>query len=281
MTGTLTTAIPRDEYQAILLGEIGCERQIERMLEYTTGSDRLHTAYSFALMGPDHSARVVSEQLAPFVADQADSWPCWATSNHDVRRTASRWLQAGESTASQRALEGYAVLLATLLGTPCIYQGEELGLPEADLAFEDLVDPPDITFWPEFKGRDGCRTPMVWTQDAPYAGFSDHKPWLPVVAEHLDKAADLQQKTPSSLYSFYRRLLKWRQQHAVARRGTFCFLASEPGVIAYQRSLDDRELVVHINLGDTEVQLAPLRGELQFGSDTRVLKPGDYRVALV
>jgi hypothetical protein len=55
MTGTLTTAIPRDEYQAILLGEIGCERQIERMLEYTTGSDRLHTAYSFALMGPDHS----------------------------------------------------------------------------------------------------------------------------------------------------------------------------------------------------------------------------------
>ncbi len=50
----------------------------------------------------------------------------------------------------------------TQRGSVCIYEGEELGLTEADIAFEDLQDPYGIQFWPEFKGRDGCRTPMVW-----------------------------------------------------------------------------------------------------------------------
>ena len=53
-------------------------------------------------------------------------------------------------------------LLTSLRGSVCIYQGEELGLTEADIPFERLQDPYGIAFWPEFKGRDGCRTPMPW-----------------------------------------------------------------------------------------------------------------------
>jgi alpha-glucosidase len=66
-------------------------------------------------------------------------------------------------------------LVASLRGTACICQGEELGLPEAELNFSQLRDPYGIAFWSNFKGRDGCRTPMPWTQGTG-AGFSDAKP---------------------------------------------------------------------------------------------------------
>ncbi len=91
----------------------------------------------------------------------ADGWACWAFSNHDVMRHATRW---NLSPPPQRA---FATLLMCLRGSVCLYQGEELGLPEADVAFEDLQDPYGIEFWPEFKGRDGCRTPMVWETSQP------------------------------------------------------------------------------------------------------------------
>jgi len=269
-----------DAYKAILLGEIGCERQIERMLEYTLGDDKLHTAYSFAFMGPDHSAKFITEQVSPFVAHQTESWPCWATSNHDVKRTASRWLVKGDAQASRVALEGYAVLLATLFGTPCIYQGEELGLTEADLAFEDLVDPPGITFWPEYKGRDGCRTPMVWSAEAPNAGFSTAKPWLPVSPDHLDRSVDLQRADATSLHAFYMSLLKWRKQTPIARRGEFSFVDTQGPVLAYERTQQGQTLRVDINLGDQPAAIAPLNGELCFGVAGEQLKPGEYRVML-
>ncbi len=87
----------------------------------------------------------------------ADGWACWAFSNHDVVRHATPL--AACRPPPQRM---FATLIMCLRGSVCLYQGEELGLPEADVAFEDLHDPYGIEFWPEFKGRDGCRTPMVW-----------------------------------------------------------------------------------------------------------------------
>ena len=63
-------------------------------------------------------------------------------------------------------------MILTLKGSACLYQGEELGLTEAELSFEDLQDPYGIKFWPKFKGRDGCRTPMVWDSKTAQAGFS-------------------------------------------------------------------------------------------------------------
>src|SRR5690606_5593907 len=93
-----------------------------------------------------------------------DGWACWAFSNHDVARHVSRW------SLSAEAARAYLVLLMCLRGSVCIYQGEELGLPEAELAFEDLRDPYGIEFWPAYKGRDGCRTPMPWDPDERHAG---------------------------------------------------------------------------------------------------------------
>ena len=91
-------------------------------------------------------------------AAAADGWACWAFSNHDVERHATRWsLDAAQ-------LRVYLALLLSLRGSVCLYQGEELGLTEAYVPYEDLQDPYGKRFWPKFRGRDGCRTPMVWLE---------------------------------------------------------------------------------------------------------------------
>ena len=144
------------------------------------GDDRMQMCYAFEFLSPKRltPARVV-ETFDALDAAAPDGWACWAFSNHDVVRHITRW------GLSIDAAKAYATLLMCLRGSACLYQGEELGLPEADIAFEDLQDPYGIEFWPEFKGRDGCRTPMVWQSDNQTGGFSTGKPWLPVPAEHL------------------------------------------------------------------------------------------------
>jgi alpha-glucosidase len=267
-----------DNYDAILLGEIGCDNQIDRMLEYTWGEDRLHTAYSFALMGDRYDADFIKSQLSPFVLNQDQSWPCWATSNHDVKRTASRWLPEGKSVAPSTYLQSYAVMLMTMLGTPCIYQGEELGLTEAELAFEDLVDPPGITFWPEYKGRDGCRTPMVWNKDE-NAGFSSCKPWLPVPSEHKSLDMSAQINDQESLLNFYRKLLKWRQKHSCISSGTFEFIHTVgENVLAFKRYDTEAEVQVFINFGKEPEVLAATTGTVVFGTKGDTLAPGEHKV---
>ena len=166
------------------MGEVGDEtRSLETVAAYTAGGERLHMCYTFDLLGPNFSPAHIRACVENFESAVADGWVCWAFSNHDVMRHVSRWTRPGEDPDK---VAGFAIaLLACLRGSICLYQGEELGLEEAEIAFEDLRDPYGIRFWPGFKGRDGCRTPMVWEAAAPNAGFSSGKPWLPVPAQPL------------------------------------------------------------------------------------------------
>jgi alpha-glucosidase len=156
----------------------------------------------------------------------------------------------------------------SLRGSVCLYQGEELGLTEADLAFEDLRDPYGIRFWPEFKGRDGCRTPMVWQAGAKNGGFSTAKPWLPVPAEHLAWAVDTQQGDENSLLEHYRRFLAFRRAHPALVKGDIEFLPSEGDTIAFTRGYGNERLVCVFNLGrrpaavdlGADVKVLPLAG---------------------
>ena len=148
-------------YGAAAVGEVGdAQRGLEIMGEYTRGDDLMQMCYAFEFLSDTQptAARIV-EVMQDVDRVAADGWACWAFSNHDVMRHTSRW---NLSTGAQRM---FITLIMALRGSVCIYQGEELGLPEAELRFEDLQDPYGIEFWPEFKGRDGCRTPMVWDAD--------------------------------------------------------------------------------------------------------------------
>ncbi|MEO0911990.1 MAG: alpha-amylase family glycosyl hydrolase, partial [Pseudomonadota bacterium] len=209
------------------VGEVGDEaRSLKTMAEYTANGDRLHMCYSFDLLSPAFSVEHIRGCVEDFEGasrtfSSGSSWPCWAFSNHDVMRHLSRW---SDEPAAQSALATLAgPLLLSLKGSVCLYQGEELGLTEADIAFEDLTDPYGINFWPEFKGRDGCRTPFPWEADAQHAGFSSVKPWLPVPSEHQARAADTQIQKAGSTAAVYREFIAFRKQQAALISGEVTF----------------------------------------------------------
>jgi alpha-glucosidase len=138
-------------------------------------------------------------------------------SNHDAPRVASRWAQGDEGRSRQ-----LLALLLALRGTVFIYQGEELGLTQSEISFDQLQDPYGKAHWPRDKGRDGCRTPMPWLAGAPNAGFSNSdSTWLPVDPAHQARAVDVQEADAASCLQLTRRLLALRREHPALRLGSF------------------------------------------------------------
>ncbi|MEC9462682.1 MAG: alpha-glucosidase family protein [Pseudomonadota bacterium] len=229
------------------VGEVGDgARSLKTVAAYTSGGDKLHMCYTFDLLGPDFTPSHIRQCVESFQRQVRDGWVCWAFSNHDVTRHVSRFVQQPQERDAVAKLA--MSVLAALRGSICLYQGEELGLPEADLAFEDLRDPYGIRFWPAFKGRDGCRTPMVWEKGKKQAGFSSAKPWLPVPVEHQALSVDAQEKSPQSVLAHYRATLAFRKTHPALIDGDMEFLATNEDVLVFTRSKGDERLLFVFNL---------------------------------
>lgn len=238
-----------DEYpDTTMVGEIGDDDGLARMAQYTSGGDKLHMAYCFDLLGKQRSAPFLHALFTRFLDIVGDGWPCWALSNHDCVRLATRW---GGDHPDERLLRLAAAMQMSIRGTPCIYQGDELGLPEADIAYEELQDPFGITMWPKFKGRDGCRTPMPWASGALHAGFTPGKPWLPVSPAHLPLAVDRQ--GAGSLMAFYAQLLHWRRTQPALVKGSMVMLPAHDQVLAFVRNHGDARVLCAFNFSGEAV----------------------------
>jgi len=258
------------------LGEIGGADSLARMIEYTQGAHRLHTAYSFALLGDRPDPAYIAGCLAPWsdaATGATQAWPSWAVSNHDTPRVASRWgAGAGGSfafggTATQAAVPGpgggpplHLALLAALRGTIFLYQGEELGLPQSEIAFEHLQDPFGKAHWPLNQGRDGCRTPFPWSATAGSAGFTTGRPWLPLAPAHRALAVDVQDGNPQSTLAFTRTLLDVRRRHVALRLGSFEVDRADEALLVVRRRCDGDALWLAFNLGHAALRVpAPHR----------------------
>ncbi|MDO5658765.1 MAG: alpha-amylase family glycosyl hydrolase [Paracoccus sp. (in: a-proteobacteria)] len=248
-----------EPYGAAAVGEIGdSERALELLEDYTGVPGRMHMSYVFDfLSGEDLSAARIVQVFEQMDAQAPNAWPCWAFSNHDVVRHVTRW---GLPDAAARA---YIDVLSVLRGSICLYQGEELALPEAEIAFEDLQDPYGIEFWPEFKGRDGCRTPMVW-ENAPQGGFTTAKPWLPVPDAHLPLAVAAQEQGDTML-NHYRAALARRRSHPALRDGAQT-ISAEGDVLTVTRTSGNDRVILRANLsGAASGGLAPWQVEISEG----------------
>jgi alpha-glucosidase len=233
------------------LGEISSEDSLATTAEYTRRG-RLHMGYSFELLTDDFSAAYIRSTVQNLEAQMLEGWPCWAISNHDVARVVSRW---GNGDASVRLANLLTAMVCSLRGSVCVYQGEELGLPEADVPFEALQDPYGITFWPTFKGRDGCRTPMPWNGGM-NAGFSVGEPWLPVPAEHRALAVSLQETEPASALQGFRAFMAWRRSQPALRWGSIRFLDTPEPVLAFTRRHGGETVLAAFNLSNASVELS-------------------------
>jgi len=254
------------------VGEVGDdERGVELMAAYTSGSDMLQMCYSFDFLGPQFSATHFRSKLEAMFRAGPDGWPCWSFSNHDVIRHLTRW--APFSLSRLDLARQMVTLLLTLRGSACLYQGEELGLPEADILFTELTDPRGIRFWPEDKGRDGCRTPMPWLAHAPHGGFTTGTPWLPLKAAQAALSVEAEDADPASTLSYYRQVLAWRKTHPGLRDGAIAFFKTAEPVLAYRRSGGDADLICVFNL-------SPEPRAITLAAFTPVPEPVSHHAAL-
>jgi alpha-glucosidase len=244
-----------DAYGAFSVGEVSGDRALPAMGQYTRAG-RLHSAYSFDLIRSERSdahVRRVLTQLQKHI--KAPGLACVALSNHDVARVATRW---GEGREPADHAKQMLALLACMHGVICLYQGEELGLPQAEVPFERLQDPFGKAFWPKYKGRDGCRTPIPWNSQAPRAGFSTIEPWLPVDPQHLPLSVEQQETQGDSTLAFARAILALRQARPELKHGELRFLKKMPrGLLAFSRMrMQGEELRCLFNLTDKTLQAA-------------------------
>jgi alpha-glucosidase len=246
-----------DEYGArAAVGEVGdAQKGLEILGDYTSGDELMQMCYAFEFLAKTPlTAQGIVDVLGRLDEHAPDGWACWAFSNHDVMRHTTRW---NLTPAAQRA---FITMMIALRGSLCLYQGEELGLQEADVAFEDLQDPYGVEFWPEFKGRDGCRTPMVWTESNQNGGFSEAKPWLPVSPDHLHHSAEAQEADPAALLHHYRRALTFRKSQPALLKGAHQRLKATDDVVSFHRKHGTDEIFCAINLSDTPSTLTMPNG---------------------
>jgi alpha-glucosidase len=253
LLGELRTIVNQydDRY---LIGEVADVEMISVSAKYTRTGEHLHSAYNFELMHRRFAAAALSEIIAKTEAVLLGGWTTWAMSNHDNPRVVTRVGQSADLHGDERALA--KLLLAAVLsfrGGACIYQGEELGLPEAEIAFEDLQDPFGIEFWPDFKGRDGCRTPMPWSSGLPNGGFSVAKPWLPVPIKHLPLAVDEQEKDPHSVLQIFRKFSAWRKQHVSLVTGDLALVQAHETILAFERRGNGERILCLFNFSNRNV----------------------------
>jgi alpha-glucosidase len=226
---------------------------------YGNGMDELHLAFNFPFLSAPFEAaalRAVVEQTEATLP--AGAWPAWTGSNHDMFRFATRW--AGDDPRKVRAA---LLMLLSLRGTPVLYQGDEIGLPNTPVAREDMRDPLGVRYFPYYEGRDAARTPMQW-RDGPGGGFTDPgvRPWLPFGDVHAYNV-EAQRSDPDSVLTLARALIALRSGEADLRTGSYRTRPAPVGVWAWSRG--DRHFVA-LNMSDEPVVVTEVEGTIRVGS---------------
>lgn len=239
-----------DEFGAtFLMGEIGGDDNERTAVKYTQKGDRLHSAYSFGLTGKAITKDTVYNSVKMIEDNIEDGWMTYALGNHDNTRFASNHGQS-QDVRPEYILMGMALLLS-MRGSVCLYQGEELGLTTAQIAFEDMQDPYDIRMYPDSMNRDGGRTPMPWVASAPQAGFSTaQKTWLPVFIEHIPWSVDAQEADANSILNNYRRFIAWRKKSDILRLGDIELLESPSALFVFKRHYKGKTMFCAFNMAN-------------------------------
>lgn len=227
---------------------------------YGDGRDELNLAFNFPFIDAPLEAeamRRIVETLERTLPHGA--WPAWTGSNHDMSRLATRW--AGDDPTRTRAA---LVMLLGLRGTPVLYQGDEIGLPDVPVDQDQLRDPLGVRFWPYYKGRDAMRTPMPW-RPGPGGGFTEPtaRPWLPM-GDPDSCNVESQRDDPHSTLTLVRDLIALRHRAPDLATGSYTTLEAPDGVWAWRRG---NRHVVALNLADTGATVKGLTGRVVLGTD--------------
>jgi len=216
----------------------------------TAAEPELHLSFNFAPMHGPWTAESWRDlvDVTRQSHDPAGAWPTWVLSSHDQPRHRTRY-------GSEARARAAAVLLLTLRGSPYIYAGEELGLEDAVIPPERVVDA---------GGRDGCRAPIPWTPADGHGWPAD--PWLPFPPSPETRNAETLLADPASILWLYRRMLAARRASPALHAGSFAWVETPAGVLGWERAAGDDRRVVYVNFTGEEHDVAP-GGTVEVASD--------------
>ena len=242
----------------MLVGEVFLF-DVPRIARYVS-EERLHQAFNFTVMQAPWGAAALRGTLETALKHFHPG--TWVLSNHDLVRHVTRY--GGGDLGRRRGLAVSALLFA-LPGSLYLYQGEELGLEEADVPEELRQDPMFLRSGGRETGRDGCRTPMPWAFEEAGLGFTSGEPWLPFGADAAGRAVDRQAADPASTLSAYTRLLHRRRSLLATLPDEVRLEAPSPDVLVLRRG----PLVAALNTGTepAELRLPGLSAVLESTAD--------------
>lgn len=236
-------------------------------------ADELQQAFNFHWLSAPWSAaafrKVVNETLA--AVSLVGASPTWVLSNHDVVRHATRY--GGGPEGLDRARAAVMTMMA-LPGSAYVYQGEELGLEQADVPPHVREDPAFHRTDGEEEGRDGCRVPIPWSGEHPPFGFGpgDGQPWLPQPRSWVHCSVEAQEDDPGSTLSFYRELLTLRRELAAGLPHELTPVGSAAGTLVFRRGEGADALVCMVNCGSRPARVPAEAGELLMTSGADLLE---------
>jgi alpha-glucosidase len=222
-------------------------------------SDELQQVFNFDLLVAPFDAaylyKCISDTLE--MLSEVNAPATWALSNHDTPRVASR-----HGANASRAL---ALFVLALPGSCYIYNGQELGLPDAELADSVRQDPSFFRTKGVQKGRDGARVPMPWSGDKTPFGFSSGSPWLPIPNEWSEFSVDAQNADSASTLNLYRSALKIRKNNLVGAGEIEWVDRGKTGLLSFARG----EFAIYLNTSSAALEISTV-GTLVLGSNSEV-----------
>lgn len=241
------------EPERILVGETYVLDLDQLIPFYGSGADELHLAFNFLFVHAPFEAaplRAIVEAVEDKLPTQA--WPVFTGSNHDAGRLVRRWADGDEHKVRCALL-----MLIALRGTPFLYYGDEIGMPEVEIDPAQARDPVGLRTGDPTRGRDGCRTPMQWSAE-PGAGFTPDgaRPWLPI-GDAAARNVAAQREDPGSVLHLVRDLIALRRERDELRHGDYVTLPAPEGAWTWRRGAGT---AVALNLSDDAVTVDGLAG---------------------
>lgn len=260
---------------------------LEHELSMTFSFHHLKVDYrdgdKWSLMAPDiHALKEIFASWQEGMA-RGGGWNAVFWCNHDQPRVVSRFGATGRYWKASAKMLAAAIHL--MRGTPYIYQGEEIGMTNAD--FTDIADYRDVESINYHdilrasgrsedetmkiigaRSRDNGRTPMQWTAGES-AGFTTGMPWLGVNHNHAAINVEAEREDDDSILAFYRRLIALRKEYRIIAEGSIRFLERENDeILAYERELEGEHLLVLCNFRAAEIAMPALHaaGEKLIGN---------------
>ena len=196
-------------------------------------------------------------------------WNSLYLNNHDQPRMVSRF--GDDGPYRRESAKMLATMIHMLQGTPYIYQGEELGMTNAD--FKNIYEYRDVATLNyyrrateeagltheaamqvvQYRSRDNGRTPMQWS-NSPHAGFTSAEPWIKVNYNYSLINADAEIEDADSVFNYYRGLIQFRREHCVVVYGSYTELLPEhEKLYVFQRTGTEERLLVLLNFSRDRV----------------------------